>query len=199
VSRWLPLWLLLSFGASFGLNRATKTSLPLLLSAGERTMPTGSLWFEDAEGRHELKLVTIHVLTRDLHRRFGSTIVVRELWLRAPEQDGQPAPDLELFFDFDADRNVALERREINQLTRRPLPLVPVALGTEVRSRVRPPGANAPSFVTGGQMMIEEALPLEVQSGSATWHVEGSFELSMIEDGVERRVHGNLSARLVWE
>jgi hypothetical protein len=199
VSRWLPLWLLVSFGASFGLNRATQVKTPHVLSAGERTMPTGSFVFEDGDGKHELRLVTIHVLSRDLHRRFGSTIVVRELWLRAPEQDGQPAPDLELFFDFDAGRLLPLDRRQIRELVRRPLPLVPIALGSDVRSRVRAPGASAPSFVTGGSMMIEEAMPLEVQEGTAAWHVEGTFELSTIEGDVERRVHGNFSARLIWD
>ena len=199
MSRWLPLWLLLSFAASFGMNRATRVQMPYDLSEGERTMPTGSLWFEDNEGRHELKLVTIRVLARDLHRKFGSTIVVRELWMRSPDQGGQTLPDLEVFFDFDAGRNLPLDQRDINQLLRRPLPVVPVGLGGDVHSRVRPPAAPAPSFVTGGQIMFEEAMPLDVAEGKAVWHVEGQFELSMIEGGVERRVHGSLSARLAWE
>jgi hypothetical protein len=199
VSRWLPLWLLLSFGASFGLNRATKIGAPHVLSDGERTMPTGSLWFEDAEGRHEMRLATIHMLNRDLHRTFGKTIIVREVWVRAPEESGLTSPDLELFFDFDPGGILVVDKRDIKYLLTRPLPLAPVGVGSDVHSRVRPPGAAAPALVSGGHLLIEEAMPLEVQPGMAAWHVEGTFELSMIDGGVERGVHGSFSARLVWE
>jgi hypothetical protein len=201
VNRWLPLWLLFAFGGSFELNNLTRKHVPYELSIGERTMATGSVSFEDNDGPHELKLATIHVIACDVHRTFGPSWIVRELWLRSPEQDAQTAPDLELFLDFDQEgRTPAVDARQIGVLAQRELPILPLALGSRTPSQLRFAGAPAPLLISNGRLTIRQTMALEGQS-APSWHIDGDLDLALPDGNgaTARRVHGTLSARLVWD
>jgi hypothetical protein len=187
----------LSFGLALGVNRVMRPRVSYGLLAGDRTIATGSLWLDDGNGRVELKLVTIHVVASAIRRPFAPPIAVRELWIRSPDQDGQTAPDLELFADFSApDRVIDAEARDANELTQRELPILAQALGSDARSRIRLPGSQQPALVSEGRLLIREALHTQT---AASWRIQGDLKLSMHEGGSERSVSGTLNARLVWD
>jgi len=197
VSRWQPLWLLLAFGLAAALNHWMKPRAEYALSAGERTMTTGTLWLETDGRREEFKLVTIHVVAQDVPRLLAELLVVRSLWLRSPEQDGA-APDLELFVDFaGGGAAVAADARDLAPLRARELPVLAVAAAGDARSRVRFRGAAAPWLVTEGQLVIAEALPLGERSQG--WRVQGRVRLSAGEGDRARALAGEFSARVVWD
>jgi hypothetical protein len=198
VNRLQPLWLALSIGLAFGANRVMKPRLPYVLAPGERTMATGSLRLEDASGRVELKLVTIHVIATSIPRPFARPIEVRELWIRSPEQDGQSAPDLELFVDFQAPdgREIDADARNPSVLCERDLAILPAAIGGQARSQIRLPGAETAATITEGRLFIKNALPTEA---TATFRIEGELHLTVRDNGSERNLGGALSARLVWD
>ena len=199
MSRWQPLWLLLAVGLAAGLNHLTKPRAEYALSIGERTMPTGTIRLESAGKRQEFELVTIHVVAEDVPRLLAEPLVVRSLWLRSPEQDGA-VPDLELFVDFAGDAGAIAEgTRDPSQLRGRELPVVSAAAGggTEARSRVRFRGAEMPSLVSEGALVITEALPLGDRSQG--WRVQGRVRLSVGDEARPSELTGELSARLVWD
>lgn len=198
MNRWQPLWLLISFGLALGANRVMKPRVSYALAAGERSMATGSLWFQDNGARVELKLVTIHVVASAIRRPFAQALPVRELWIRSPEQDGQPAPDLELFADFSAadGHEIDADARDSTELCQRDLAILPVALGSDTRSRIRFPGAEVPAFVSEGRLFIKNAMMIEA---AASWRIEADLQLVVRENGNQRNLNGTLSARLVWD
>jgi hypothetical protein len=198
MSRWQPLWLLLACGIALGANRAMRPRMLYELAAGERDMATGSLWLQENETRIEVKLVTIHVVARAIRRPFAAAIPVRELWIRSPEQDGQPDPDLELFVDFSAadGHEIDAAARDTAVLSERELPILAVAKGSDVRSRVRLPGAETPAFVSEGSVLINEAIATDA---AASWRIEGTVRLVARDQGNERHLNGKVSARLVWD
>jgi hypothetical protein len=198
VSRWRPLWLVCSFGLAVGANHWTKPRVPYVLSAGERTMATGSLWLEDKGERVAFPLVTIHVVATAVRRAFADPLVVRALWIRSPESDGQSAPDLELFVDFNAPdgRVIDAHARDPNELRQRDLPVLPAAIGGAARSHIRFAGSEDPAFVSEGRLFIRQALNTEV---AASWRIEGDLDLLVQQHGAERHLKGMLAARLVWD
>jgi len=201
VSRWQPLWLLLAFGLAAGVNALMKPRVEYPLSEGERTMATGALTLQDAGRRHELKLITARVVATDVGRIFAAPLAVRAIWLRSPEEDGQTAPDLELFADLaPADGSaLAADARTASAVRARELPIVARAVGSDARSRVRVPGAAAPSLVSRGQLLIREALELQPGDPAQGWRIRGELTLSLSDAGEdERPVTGTLSARLLW-
>jgi hypothetical protein len=124
----------------------------------------------------------------------GPPLVVRELWLRSPEQGGQD-PDLELFVEFGRDRDVDPGLRSVAALTERDLPVLVVGRGTDARSRVRLPGASAASMVSGGSLRIARAV---ADPSAPGWHVEGDLNLTLRDGDVEHSMQARLNARLIW-
>ncbi len=197
MSRWQPLWLLLAVGLAAGLNHWTKPRAEYALSIGERTMPTGTIRLDFAGKRQEFELVTIHVVAEDVPRLLADPLVVRSLWLRSPEQD-RAVPDLELFVDFAGDVSaIAGQGRDASQLRGRELPVVSAPTGTDARSRVRFRGAEMPTLVHEGALVITEAFPLGDRSQG--WRVHGRVRLLVGNEVRPRELTGELSARLVWE
>lgn len=200
MNRWQPLYLLGCIGLSAGINHVMRPRVDYSLSAGERTMTTGSLTFEQ-EGRiYRFKLGTIHVVSEDVPRLFTEPLSVRALWLRSPEETGQTAPDLELLFDIAAGAPVALEptARNIEAVRSRPLAVLPEAPGAEIRSHVRLPGTEAPAEITAGDLVISEALQLQKGDPTQGYRVRGEMHLTMLDGERERPLAGKFDARLVW-
>jgi hypothetical protein len=193
VSRWQPLWLLLSFGLALAVNHLMRPRVAYELSPGERTMTTGGLHIDDWGGPQDFKLATIHLVTGQVRRPLAEPFVVRELWMRSPEQDGQGGPDLELFVDFGAP---GAEPRGPGDITGRDLPVLPAAAGGSARSRIRFVGAEKALSATQGHVRLREALPTEVASN---FRVEGELELLLPTDNGPRSLHGRFNARLVWD
>jgi hypothetical protein len=190
------LGLLLSFGLAAGLNHVTKPRALYALSAGARTTSTGSLHLDPGGQRERFELATIHVVDEELPRLFAEPMLVRALWLRSLEQE-DAAPDLELFVDLTAfDLKLDAAARDVGVLRGRELPVLATAVAADTRSRVRFRGAEAPSFVAEGQLIIDEAIALGEPSQG--YRVEGELRLSL-EDGERTRlITGDFNARLLW-
>lgn len=201
MSRLQPLWLLLCIGVAAGTNHLTKPHVAYDLSAGERSMGTGTLWIEDAGERHEFKLVTIQVVAAEVPRLMAETIIVRELWLRSPEGEVGAPPDLELFIDFGPTTGAAIDAhaRDVNLLTGRELPLLAAGLGSDARSRVRLPGFSTAAPIPQGNLRITRALDLAKDESAATFRIEGELTLMLHEETGDRAIRGGLSARLRWQ
>ncbi len=200
MNRWQPLYLLGCIGLSAGANHVMRPKVDYALGAGERTLTTGSLTFEQ-EGRiYRFKLATIHVITADVPRLLTEPLSVRELWVRSPEESGQAAPDVELLFDLAAGAPGPIDpaARDVGMLRSRPLAVVPEARGAELRSLVRLPGTDAPAEIRAGDLFISEALQLQKGDPSQGWRVRGDLQLTMLDGDHERPLTGKLDARLVW-
>jgi hypothetical protein len=184
LNRWQPLYLLGCIGLSTGLNHVMQPKVDYALSAGERTMTTGSLTFEQ-EGRiYRFKLATIHVVTADVPRLLADPFSVRALWVRSPEESGQAAPDVELLFDMAEGA---------------PAPIDPATRDVaQLRSRVRLPGTEAPLVITGGDFVIDEALQLQKGDPSQGFRVRGDLHLTTEVGDRQQLLSGKLDARLVW-
>lgn len=198
MSRWQPLWLLLSFGLAAGLNHLMRPRADYALSPGERTMGTGKLWLDIGGQRQELEVVTIHAVAEDLPRLFAEPLRVRELWLRSPEQDGLP-PDVELFIDFEPAEPAAATAplRDVEPLRNRELLVRARAEGADVRSRVRLHGETAPSYVRDGRLFIDEAV--DVAGEAQAFRIHGQLGLTLDRGEQVAVVQGELNARLVWQ
>jgi hypothetical protein len=197
VTRWQVLWLPLACAMSAGVNHAMRPVPPYALSESERTTSTGALSLEEGSRRHDFKLVSVYVVSADLPRVFADPLPLRELWLRSAEQDGQP-PDLELFADFAADGTVSdVAARDIASLRGRPLPIVR-ALGADLHSRVRLPGAPGPARVEDGQMLITEAIEFERGKPAQGYRIRARLELKLADGDTPRTLKGELNARLVF-
>jgi hypothetical protein len=189
---------LLACAAAAGCNELTRVRVPYTPSNGARTLATGTLTIEDAGGTHPIKLATIQVVALDAPRRFGTPLVVRELWLRSPDSNGDESSlDLELFAEFGRDREVDARAREIAAIAGHELRVLAVGRGTIARSRMRVPGATTPSAVTSGSLRIEQARPID-EPGTASWSVEGTIDLALRDGGQDRHVLGTLRGRLSW-
>lgn len=199
MTKWHLLWLAISFAASFGANRALEPRVEHPLSPGDRTLATGTLRLERGSSVEEIKVVTVFVVAHDLPRVLAEPLRVRELMVRSPEQSEGQEPDVELFFDFGAQPGppIAVDARDIGALRERDLPLLPVAVASESRSRVRFPGAAEPAFAREGKLRIVETLDLDQPDGG-TWRIEGEVQLVLSDGEGERTVKGTLSARLTW-
>jgi hypothetical protein len=199
MSRWHTLWLLASFAISFGTNHAFKPHVEHPLSPGQRTLATGTVTFDSAGGE-EMKIVNLFVVAHDLPRVMSEPLRVRELLVRSPEQEDGQEPDLELFFDFTAPKGpvIAADARDMTELRERDLPLLPTAVGATTRSRVRFPGAAAPSFARDGSLRITQTFDLDDDDSGASWRVEGDVQLTLAGPDGERTVKGTLSARVTW-
>jgi hypothetical protein len=197
MNRLQPLWLLLALGLAAALNHWMKPRADYALSIGERTISTGTLWFEtDEHQREEFQLVTMQVVARDVPRLLADPQVVRTLWVRSPEQDGA-APDLELFVDLVGEGPaIAADARDVAPLHARRLPIVAEAVGGDARSRVRFRGADTPVQVSEGELILAEAVALG--DASQGWRVQGSVRVSVGEGDHARVLDGGFSARLVW-
>lgn len=197
MSRWQPVWLLVSFGLAVGLNHLTRPSANYSLSVGERTMSTGKLSLEAGGRRQEFELVTIRVVAQELPRVLAEPLVVRELWLRSPELDGAP-PDLELFVDFEGEAGAPRveDARDLALLRGRDLPVRPRAEGSDARSRVRLHGAAAPLYVQQGRLLIDEVV--DVAGETQGFRIRGEVGLSLEDGELTTAVQGELNARLVW-
>jgi hypothetical protein len=193
VSYWRPVWLLLSFGLAVATNHFMRPRVSYAATEGERTMPTGSLWLEDGGPRRQLQLTTLHAVFADVRRPFAAPLTVRELWIRSPEQAGQGGPDLELFVDFGA---VVADPAGPAEIVKQKLPLLQAAIGSTARSRIRFAGAEKPSMIREGQLLIREILPTEA---AAMWRIDGELELVVVDGGTTRTLHGKLNARLAWQ
>ncbi|HMI89888.1 MAG TPA: hypothetical protein VK509_00930 [Polyangiales bacterium] len=198
MTRWHALWLVASFAISAGTNRAMAPHVEHELTPGQRTLVTGTLRFEGGHGE-ELKVVNVFVVAHDLRRVLAAPLQVRELLVRSAEANDGGEPDLELFFDFgDASHPIAADARDVAELRERDLPLLATGLGSEVRSRVRFPGAAAPAFAREGSLRIGEVYELADDENGATWRIEADVRLTLLEGGHERTVQGTLNARLTW-
>jgi len=193
VTRWQPLWLACSFALAVGVNQLMRPRVAYELSPGERALTTGSLHVHDWNGPHDLKLATIHLVTGSVRRPFAAPFVVRELWIRSPEQDGQGGPDLELFVDYDA---AGAEPRGPSDIGGRDLPVLRRASGGNTRSRMRFAGAEKPLEVREGSVKLGEALPTDTAS---IFRVEGELDLMLSTENGLRPLHGRFNARLVWD
>ena len=158
-------------GLSAGVNHVMQPKVDYALTAGERTMTTGSLTFEQNGRIYRFKLATIHVVTADVPRLFTEPYPVRALWVRSPEEEGQAAPDLELLFDMAAGASGPMDpgARDIAQLRARPLVVLPKAPGAEQRSHVRLPGTEAPLAISAGDLVISKALQLQKGDPAQGW------------------------------
>lgn len=198
VNRWQPLWLLLCLGLSAGVNRAMQPALPYELSAGERTMSTGTLRLQEDAVSHDFRLISMYVIAADVPRLLADPLTVRELWLRSPEEGGDGA-DLELFFDLGSEGAVRdLQLRDARALRGRRLPVISGASGADIRSRVRLPGAAEPVPVREGTLVIEEVLALDPGNPAQGFRVRAGLQLSLAAEDAERHMGGELNARLVW-
>ena len=200
MNRWTPLYLVGCIGLSAGVNHVMRPRVDYALSAGERTMTTGSLTFEQDGRLYRFKLGTIHVVSEDVPRLFTEPLSVRALWLRSPEETGQTAPDLELLFDIATGAPVAIElaARDIDLVRSRPLSVLPEAPGAQISSHVRLPGPEAPAEITAGDIVISEALQLQKGDPSQGYRVRGELQLTMLDGDRERPLTGKFDARLVW-
>jgi hypothetical protein len=197
VTRWHALWLVASLGISTGTNQAMKPRVEHELSPGQRTLATGTLRF-DGQGE-ALKVVNVFVVAQDVRRVLAAPLPVRELLVRSPEQNDGAEPDLELFFDFTADDHaIDTGARDIAELRERDLPLLATGIGSQVRSRVRFPGAAAPLYAREGTLRIGDVYELEDDENGATWRIDADVRLTLIDGDGERTVAGTLNARLTW-
>jgi hypothetical protein len=199
MSKWHGLWLIASFVISFATNRAFKPHLEHPLSPGQRTLTTGTLTFDSGNGE-ELKIVNVFVVAHDLPRVMSQPLRVRELLIRSPEADDGQEPDIELFFDFTAPKGkvIAVDARDMAELRERDLPLLPTAIGATTRSRVRFPGAAAPSYANDGSLRITQTFDLDDDDSGASWRVEGDVQLTLADGDSEHTVKGTISARVTW-
>jgi hypothetical protein len=198
VTRWHALWLVASFAISAGTNRTMAPRVVHELTPGQRMLVTGTLRFDGGQG-DEIKVVNVFVLAQDLRRVLAAPLQVRELLVRSAEPNDGGEPDLELFFDFhDESHPIAADARDAAELRERDLPLLATGVGSEVRSRVRFPGAAAPAFAREGSLRIGEVYELEDDDNGATWRIEADMRLTLVEGGHDRTVQGTLNARLTW-
>jgi hypothetical protein len=199
VKRWQPLWLLVALGLAFGVNEMTRPRFEYVLDDEERTTATGSLTLEQQDARHQFELATIRVVAGTASRMWGAPVVVRELWLRKVESDPKVEPDLELFADFGgAQPPIDAAAASIDVLKQRDLSIIPVAYGSDLRSRVRLPGATQPSLVRSGSLRIREAIELPATQQLASWQVTGDLSLTVEGDGEPVRLSGVFSTLLAW-
>ena len=196
VTRWHTLWLLASFAISFGTNRAMTPRVEHELSPGQRALATGTLRFEGTG--EELKIVNVFVVAQDLRRVLAAPLQVRELLIRGPEPTEGQEPDLELFFDFSDKHAIELDARDIAELRERDLPLLATGIGSQLRSRLRFPGAAEPSFVREGSLRIGDVYELDDDENGASWRITADVQLTLAEGERERTVKGTLNARLTW-
>jgi hypothetical protein len=201
MSRFDWIWLVVSLGISAGTNHLMKPHVPFELSIGDRSMPNGSLWLQEGGTRHELQIVTMRVVAVDVPRLLAAPIVVRELWLRSPEDASGAPPDLELFVDLSAEDGRAIEphARDMGLLRGRALPVLSVRVEPGKGSRVRLPGSTTSVPVARGDVVISDVLELGSDATGTNWHVEGRIVLTLLDEGVERRLEGGFKSRLRWE
>jgi hypothetical protein len=201
VSKLHALWLILAIGLSAAINAFMQPRLAYELAVGERALATGSITLSGEGVTHELKLVNVRVVATEVARRFGAPIVVRELWLRSPETEGQGGPDLELFFDFRAADGHPIDpaARQISELRGRELSVLPVALGSGPKSRIRFPGAEHPADVVAGHFFVRRALDFPAANAGKSWRIEGDLILTLAQDDAERTFSGKVTGRLQWD
>lgn len=193
--RWHMLWMVASFAISLGLNHVMKPKVEHDLTPGQLGMATGTLRFDGVS--EQLKIVNVFVIAQDLRRVLAEPLRVRELLVRSPAPSDGQEPDLELFFDFTADPVIDRDARDVAVLRERDLPLLPTAIGSETRSRVRFPGASTPAYAQDGHLRITQVYDLPGDVG-ASWRIEGDLHLVLNEGGHERTVAAKLNARLTW-
>jgi hypothetical protein len=192
------IWLAASFAISAGANHTMAPTVTYELSPGQRTLATGTLRFEGGQGE-EIKVVNVFVIAQDLRRVMAEPLHVRELLIRSPEESEGEAPDLELFFDFsDEDHVIDADARDLAELRERDLPLLPAGIGSELRSRVRFPGAAEPVLARAGSLRIGEVYELDDDEAGETWRIEADVQLTLAEGERDRTVKGTLNARLTW-
>lgn len=197
MTRWHALWLVASFLISAGTNHTMAPRVEHELSPGQRTLVTGSLRFDGQS--EEIKIVNVFVVAQDVHRVLAAPLQVRELLVRSAEANDGGEPDVELFFDFRSDKHaIDVDARDLAELRERDLPLLATGMGSEVRSRIRFPGAAAPSYAREGSLRIGQVYDLDDDENGATWRIEADVELTLVEGERERPVKGTLNARLTW-
>jgi hypothetical protein len=198
VIHWL-LWISVSMGLSTGVNELTRARFEYTTEDAARSEATGSLELQSQSGRHKFDLTTVRVVAGAATRLWGSPIVVRELWLASSEPDAAGDPDLELFVDFaGAEPPVDVDARVIDSLLRRELPVLPLALGSQTRSRIRLPGSPNAGHVVEGSMVIRQALPVSGVQQGASWRIEGDLQLTVAEGKSRHRLTGPVNAVLAW-
>jgi hypothetical protein len=198
VTRWHGLWLVASFLISAGTNHTMAPRVEHELSPGQRTLVTGTLRLEGQS--EELKIVNVFVVAQDVRRVLSTPLQVRELLVRSAEPDDGGEPDVELFFDFGSDKHVIdVDARDLAELRERDLPLLATGIGSELRSRIRFPGAATPSFVRDGNLRIGQVYDLDGEDeNGTTWRIEADVQLTLLEGDRERKIEGTLNARLTW-
>jgi hypothetical protein len=194
--------MLLCIALSASVNRTMKPPSAYVLSPVERMLATGNLsLFEAVRSRtYTFPLITIHVVAADTQRLLATPIVIRELWVRTPEQKDLP-PDLEMFLDFGGDKFAPMppDACDIEPLRGQPVPLARHAEDSEQISRLRMPGTSESSAIVAGKLTLQEALELEKGNPSQGWRVRARLELTVRDGDITRYLDGTLNARLVWE
>lgn len=196
---WHVLGLMLCLGLSYGVNELTRPRFEYAMGASERMEVTGALKLNIDGTAHALDLATIQVVNGSAPRLWGSPLRVRELWIRSAELEAQSDPDLELFVDLEPVASVLENNaRSLDPIVGRSLPVLAVARGNRLRSRMRLPAATTHATVEQGSFTIRHATPLPGAQGSATFRVQGELSLTLREGSAQRTVAGNFEAPTLW-
>jgi hypothetical protein len=191
--------LVLCFGLSFGINELTRPRFEYAMGPSERVDVTGALKVEAEGGAHQVDLASIHVVVGAAPRLFGDPLPVRALWMRSAELEAQSEPDLELFADLGAlQPAIDANARSLDAITGREIEVLPVALASSERSRLRLPGTPTHGSVKRGTLTLRSASPLASVQGAAAFRVSGELALTLIDGSAERNVRGAFDATVIW-
>lgn len=184
MSKWQPIWLVLSFALVYGANRGLAPTLPYEMPAVARTMATGVLELSVGGQAHQLKLVTGVLVVAALQPLLAEAKPVRLLWMRGVEEGEGSDPDVELFVDTIGDGRLPdVSNGDIAPLREASLPVLAVAPGSDARSRVRLPGDSAPRRVRSGSLMVKRVLQVEAGVEGARSRMEGTLQLVLEREG----------------
>lgn len=195
MTKFHALWLVASFVISFGINKLLAPHFDYEAAAGAGSLPSGEL-IASGMSRGTLKLVDLRVVAADVERALGDPLPVRVVLLRGALGDEQSETDLEMFVELSPEDGapIAVDARDSELFKGRALPVLSSAPASELRSRMRLPGADGPAFVKGGTLTLSEAL--ETEPGA--WRVRGELDIELEREGEVTSMFARLSGKLVW-
>jgi len=195
VTKFHAAWLVASFLISLGANELLAPRFDYAAAAGSGTLASGEL-IASGIARGTLKLVDLRVVAADVEMAVGSPLPVRVLVLRGALGEEQTETDLEMFVDLSPEegRPIAVDARSMDAIKGRALKVLPRAIASDLRSRVRLPGADGPAYVKGGSLTLNEAL----QTEPGAWRVRGELDIEVETASEVISLFARLSGKVVW-